>query len=251
MEYPSPLSPPLLLPPPPPHLPPTSPPPPPMANGAVPWETFHFVTSQLLPTCPSPGARSGATRCEFLGPAYYAEKIRRQQVSTSTTTTTALFFPQSAANNSVNISATSSKQLRLDGSSEDSGTSANLKPRFCPAPVPTPDISGSLSSSGQLETATSPCRHRVYDVDQLTDCLENVWLVVVGGSNSILMAMQMANQLADGTFHPTATKSRTFDTHVQDAVFAKGAGGGGGDGGGGAPVGDRPSVERVFVTVSV
>jgi len=45
----------------------------------------------------------------------------------------------------------------------------------------------------------------------------------VGGSNSILMDIQLANALAPGTLHPTATQSRTFNTIVTDVVIKDGA----------------------------
>ena len=60
------------------------------------------------------------------------------------------------------------------------------------------------------------------DAPATTACLEGAWVAIVGGSNAMLMGLQLANTLAPGTLHPTRTPARTFDTDLVDVVFVGG-----------------------------
>jgi len=128
---------------------------------------------------------------------------------------------QQISNSSQDVLREKLRQTGMDiGESSDvTTTTTTTTVLFCEVSAK-PTVSGTLRN-GQLKLDAG-CKRPLRSPASVQQCLADTWFVIVGGSNSILFSIQLANTLKPKTLHPTTTKSRTGDAKIVDVVYENG-----------------------------
>jgi len=90
----------------------------------------------------------------------------------------------------------------------------------CNGRLAEPPVKGYLSN-GQLDLEAN-CRYELWQGSQASACLEGAWVVVPGGSNTILMTINLANLLVPGALSPIDDHASMGSATVIDLVIEDG-----------------------------
>jgi len=90
----------------------------------------------------------------------------------------------------------------------------------CPARSANPPVKGGMSGSQfQLDVG---CRYALFDSAGVSKCLASSWMVVVGGSNTVLMTIRLANMLAEDAILPVRDGATMGGFNVIDIIIKDG-----------------------------
>jgi len=92
---------------------------------------------------------------------------------------------------------------------------------LCPARSANPPVKGWMS--GEQFKLEAGCRYELFESAGAAECLANSWVVVIGGSNTVLMAIRLANMLADQAILPTRDGATMGGFTLIDLIIKDGA----------------------------